>query len=147
MNKENKYIFFFVIVHKWVQFLKDKLFEFDEHIVVIVLIKTIPKSSRSYIVPCQIEFMLKSTQNLLHSTGILKYDRPKKCPTILFAVNLWLKPVSLGLVIIPGLNAHCFVIKCGPLKIWIYCRYIADIAINAIHITYYEKNKRRTNRV
>ena len=25
---------------------------------------------------------------------ILRYDSPKKCPTILYAVNLWLKPVS-----------------------------------------------------
>ena len=32
--------------HEWVQFLKDKLFEFDEHVVGIVLIKLIPKSSR-----------------------------------------------------------------------------------------------------
>ena len=31
--------------HEWVQFLEDKLFEFDEHIVVIVFIKIIPKSS------------------------------------------------------------------------------------------------------
>ena len=29
----------------WVQFLEDKLFEFDEHIVVIVFIKIITKSS------------------------------------------------------------------------------------------------------
>ena len=34
-----------VTVHEWVQFLEDKLFEFDEHIVVIVLKKRIPKSS------------------------------------------------------------------------------------------------------
>ena len=34
-----------VTVHEWVQFLKDKLFDFDEHVVVIVLIKLIPKSS------------------------------------------------------------------------------------------------------
>ena len=27
-----------VTVHEWVQFLKDKLFEFDEHVVLIVLI-------------------------------------------------------------------------------------------------------------
>ena len=25
---------------------------------------------------------------------IFRYDSPKKCPTILYAVNLWLKPVS-----------------------------------------------------
>ena len=31
--------------HERVQFLEDKLFEFDEHIVVIVFIKIIPKSS------------------------------------------------------------------------------------------------------
>ena len=31
-------------VHEWLQFLEDKLFEFDEHIVVIVSIKIIPKS-------------------------------------------------------------------------------------------------------
>ena len=61
---------------------------------VILLIKIIPKSSRTYVVPCQIEFMLKSTQALLYLTGILIYARLKKCPTILFAVNLWLKPVS-----------------------------------------------------
>ena len=34
-----------VTVHEWVQFLKDKLFEFDEHVLVIVLIKLILKSS------------------------------------------------------------------------------------------------------
>ena len=34
-----------VTVHEWVQFLEDKLFQFDEHIVVIVLEKRIPKSS------------------------------------------------------------------------------------------------------
>ena len=28
------------------------------------------------------------------SRGSLTYDRSKKCPTILYAVNLWLKPVS-----------------------------------------------------
>ena len=28
---------------------------------------------------------------------IIRYDSPMKCPTILYAVNLWLKPVSLGL--------------------------------------------------
>ena len=26
-----------------------------------------------------------------------RYDSPNKCPTILYVVNLWLKPVSLGL--------------------------------------------------
>ena len=31
-------------VHEWLQFLEDTLFEFDEHIVVIVSIKIIPKS-------------------------------------------------------------------------------------------------------
>ena len=54
-------------------------------------------------------------------TGSLFYDRPKECPTILYAVNLWLKPVSPG----ASHNAHCFVInKCGPLTICImqiYC--------------------------
>ena len=32
-----------VTVHEWVQFLEDKLFKFDEHIVVIVLKKKLPK--------------------------------------------------------------------------------------------------------
>ena len=27
--------------------------------------------------------------------NIFRYDSPKKCPTILYAVNLWLKPVSV----------------------------------------------------
>ena len=57
-----------------------------------------------------------------YPTGSLIYDRPKKCPTILYAVNLWLKPVSATGA---SHNAHCFVInKCGPLTIWIrqiYC--------------------------
>ena len=29
-----------------------------------------------------------------YSTISLIYDRPKKCPMILYTVNLWLKPVS-----------------------------------------------------
>ena len=57
-----------------------------------------------------------------YPTGSLIYDRPKKCPTILYAVNLWLKPVSATGA---SHNAHCFVInKCGPLTVWImqiYC--------------------------
>ena len=27
-------------------------------------------------------------------SDIFRYNSPKKCPTILYAVNLWLKPVS-----------------------------------------------------
>ena len=30
-----------------------------------------------------------------YSRGSLIYDRPKKFPTILYAVDLWLKPVSI----------------------------------------------------
>ena len=35
-----------------------------------------------------------------YSRPNLRYDRPKKCPTILYEVNLWLKPSApLGLLL------------------------------------------------
>ena len=37
-----------------------------------------------------------------YSKGSLKYDRPKKCPTILYAVNLWLKQVGLRKMLLSG---------------------------------------------
>ena len=39
--------------------------------------------------------MIKKTIFDLIIPDIFRYDRQKKCPTILYAVNLWLKPVSV----------------------------------------------------
>ena len=54
---------------------------------------------------------------------IFRYDSPKKCPTILYAVNLWLKPVSAtGAILVSsgqaGLSHHTLSFRAvnqGPL--------------------------------
>ena len=34
-----------------------------------------------------------------YSRASLRYDRAKKCPPILYVVNLWLKPVSVTVLV------------------------------------------------
>ena len=46
---------------------------------------------------------------------IFRYDSPKKCPTILYAVNLWLKPV-------PATGARLF-IDMFVFRIWNFWRH------------------------
>ena len=50
-----------VTVHEWVQFMEDKLFEFDKHIVVIVIKKIIAQSSILFF--AKIALMFMSPQN------------------------------------------------------------------------------------
>ena len=54
---------------------------------------------------------------------IFRYNSPKKCPTILYAVNLWLKPVSATgasshrPVIIPTVHTQDSIYKPQDLKL------------------------------
>ena len=68
----------------------------------------------------------ESIFDLIIPTEVLFMTVPKKCPTILYAVNLWLKPVSATGA---SHNSHCFV-NMDNADILLYMLYISHIMEN-----------------
>ena len=63
----------------------------------------------------EMSLILKTSFRPDYSRASLGYDCPKKCPTILYGVNLWLKPISATGLITQYLWIHTFyflVLKC-----------------------------------
>ena len=81
-----------VTVHEWVQFLEDKLFKFDEHIVVIVLRKIISKSrimslAKLNLCSCRHKITEYVTFQLVSCVYLPKILRSTKVPFCV--MNMW----------------------------------------------------------